>query len=143
MISYIFCCLSKKALFISLKKSFSKSVFASVINSVFISIYSFIHAFLLNWIISALFKILTDELMLILAILCEQHSFFIMQIACKLITIFILADNNGKSLRKSYKSLGYSKSTSRIYPLLYIHISFTLSWFFKKPSLNFIYFFSI
>ena len=74
----------KTELLINLKKSFLEALFASVLNLVFMSIYSFNHASGLNWITLCTFSILVHDRTLVLKILCEQHRYFIIQIAYKL-----------------------------------------------------------
>ena len=66
-----------------------------------------------------LFLVLDHALMLVLVILCGQHSSFIVQIAYKLVDllILILSDKNGKSLCNLCNSFGYSISTSKKYPI--------------------------
>ena len=56
--------------------------------------------------------------MLALGSLCGQHTFLSYRLHTSLLhlLIFILSGKNGRSLCKSPKYLGYSTSTSRIYP---------------------------
>ena len=78
--------------------------------------------------------ILVHDLMLVLKLLCEQHSFLSDKLHTSLLhlLIFILSGRNGKSLCKSCKFVGHLTYTSIIYPL-----SLSSSEFFYKVFIKF------